>query len=229
MQLAPSTLAQWAGAIATSAAVVVALFKEEISRVFRRPKLVVRIQPIAPDCVKTPIHVTAGGNLQWAGEAYFLRLWIENSGALRAEKVQVFLADVKRLQSDGSFGTVPGFLPMNLRWSHTDFFKPEVYADGISPKMGKHCDLACISDPHNPTLPPLPDSPQGKTTVDLWLEVFPATQSHRLPTGTYVLEVRVAAANSWPANFRIQLNNNGEWFTNEAKMFARGVGVKQLG
>src|SRR5207249_2290708 len=51
MQLAPSTLAQWVGAIATSAAVIVALFKDELLRYFRRPTLRVRIMPEPPDCL----------------------------------------------------------------------------------------------------------------------------------------------------------------------------------
>jgi hypothetical protein len=72
-QLAPSTLAQWVGAIATTAAVVVALFKEEFMRRLRYLELTVRIQPFAPDCVKTPIAVGNAGNPRWSGDAYFLQ------------------------------------------------------------------------------------------------------------------------------------------------------------
>src|SRR5690349_18548093 len=62
-QLAPSTLAQWVGAIATTAAVIVALFKEEFMRRLRYPELTVRIQPFAPDCVKTPLQLAMLGTL----------------------------------------------------------------------------------------------------------------------------------------------------------------------
>ena len=228
MQLAPSTLAQWVGAVATSAAVIVALFKEEILRRLRRPSLVVRIQPTAPDCVKTPISVTAPGNLHWSGEAYFLRLWVENRGDQRAEKVQVFLSGVLKRRASGSFEPVKGFLPMNLRWSHTDFVKPEIYADGISPWMGKHCDLACISDPANPTSQHLPDVVEGQVILDLWVEVFPATQTHRLPPGEYQLEIRTAGSNCMPVAHRIALNLTGQWFADEGKMFSEGLGINLL-
>jgi hypothetical protein len=185
----------------------------------------VRINPEAPDCVKTPITVgVAGQPAAWTGDAFFLRLWVENSGNQRAEKVQVFLSKALREQANRTFQAVPGFLPMNLRWSHTDFQKPEIYADGISPDMGKHCDLACISDPANPTAP-LPGVPAGQVTLDLWLEAFPATQSHRLPPGIYELEIKTAGSNCKPVIHRIRVNLTGQWFANQTQMFSQGVGI----
>ena len=47
MDLAPSTLAQWAGAIATSAAVLVALFRDWLLGLFWYPTLSLRILPEA--------------------------------------------------------------------------------------------------------------------------------------------------------------------------------------
>jgi hypothetical protein len=223
--LAPSTLAQWVGAIATSSAVVVALFKDEIIRRIRKPVLVLRVLSGPPDCVKTPMTIYAKGNPCWQGDAYFLRVWIENSGKARAEKVQVFVKDVLRQAADGTFKPLDGFLPMNLRWSHTDFAEPEVYADGISPGMGKHCDFAAVSHPDNPSLVPLPNVPHGHTTADLYLEVFPATLSHRLPPGAYRIQLLVAAANSRPAAVSISLTITGEWFADERQMLSRGIGI----
>jgi hypothetical protein len=225
MQLAPSTLAQWVAAVATSLAVIIALFKEAITRRFRRPDLILRIKPADPDCIKTPVHVTSAGNVRWSGQAYFLRVWVENRGKQRAEKVQVFLASVRRRLAGGSFEPVKDFAPMNLRWSHTDFVEPEIYADGISPGMGKHCDLGCISEPSNPTLQRLPDMVEGQVTLDLWLEVFPANQGHRLPPGEYRLEIKTAGSNCMPAIHRISLNLTGRWFADERKMFSDGVGI----
>jgi hypothetical protein len=39
---------------------------------------------------------------------------------------------------------------MNLRWSHTDFVEPEIYADGISPGMGKHATWAVSQTQRTP-------------------------------------------------------------------------------
>jgi hypothetical protein len=222
--LAPSTLAQWVGGIATSAAVFVALFREVFIRCIWHPRFALRI-----DRAKSPIEVTAPGNLRWSGDAYFLRLWVENTGNQRAEDVQVFVSDVLMQQPNKSFTPVPGFLPMNLRWSHSDFAKPEIYADGISAEMGKHCDLAAISDPSNPTLAPLPGLPKGQVSLDLALEVFPFTQSHRLVPGTYELHLKVAAGNRKPVLHRVKVTFSGQWFTKETNMFSsRGVDVELL-
>jgi hypothetical protein len=226
MQLAPSTLAQWIGAVATSLAVVVALFKDAIVGCLLRPKLTIRIKPTYPDCVKMPVSFSRVGSPQWTGEAYWLRLWVENTGHRRAEKVQVFLSSVRRKQrAGGSFEPVERFIPMNLRWSNTDFFKPEIYADGISPKMGKYCDLACISDPTNPMLQPLPDVVAGQATLDLWVEVFPSDQGNRLSPNEYELEIKTAGSNCPPMTHHISLNLKGQWFADEKKMFSDGVGV----
>jgi hypothetical protein len=228
MDLAPSTLAQWAGAMATSAAVLVALFRDWLLGLFWYPNLSLRILPEPPDYVKTPIQVGNTSGILWTGDAYFLRLWIENTGNRRAEKVQVFVSKVLREQADRSFKPVPGFLPMNLRWSNTDFNNPEIYADGISPQMGKHCDLASISDPKNPTLISIPSVPAGQVTLDLWLEVFPATLSHGLSPGTYKIELTTAGSNCEPEVHRIMVNVTGRWFDDERTMFSQGVGVKRL-
>src|SRR5262249_36315563 len=88
-----------------------------------------------------PIHLSA--------DCYFLRLWIQNDGNVRAEKVQVFVSELHRETANGTFVKMESFIPMNLRWSfgnetptHT-----EVFADGISPGMGVHCNLAYVLDP----------------------------------------------------------------------------------
>ncbi len=145
MPLAPSSAAQWAAAAATTVAVLVALFKDEFWRRVRRPVLTLRILSESPDCIITPMRRIADGEV--VGRALWLRLWIENTGGLRAEKVQVYLSEVCRRQANLTYAPIDGFTPMNLRWSNTDFGRPEIYADGISPKMGKHCDLGRILGP----------------------------------------------------------------------------------
>jgi hypothetical protein len=62
--------------------------------------------------------------------------------------VQVFVAEIHLLRA-GAFIPVESFIPMNLRWdfgSETST-RAEVFADGISPEMGIHCNLARIIEP----------------------------------------------------------------------------------
>ena len=86
---------------------------------------------------------------------------------------------------------------MNLRWTHSRTNLPEIFAD-INPSMGRHCDLGSVSDPGNPTMPPLRGLDTGQVSLNLALEVFPNTQSHRLLPGCYQLEMRIVAANARP-------------------------------
>jgi hypothetical protein len=169
IQLAPSTLAQWVGAIATSSAVIVALFKDEVFRYFRRPKLGIRIMPGPPDCLFSPMTVSVEGALVWSGSSYWLRLWIQNAGMFRAEQVQVFASTLLKRDANREFKPVGDFIPMNLRWSNArDWRNPEIFAPGISRNMGKHCDLCSISDPANPT-----DELKGYKAM----RCYPATRS----------------------------------------------------
>jgi hypothetical protein len=101
--------AQWAGAGLTALAIAVALFKESIIRMLRHPKLKARLEARHPDCVKTP----TSHNEEWHGFRYFLRLWIENVGNVRAEEVEVFLSRAW-VEQKGAFKELPEFTPMNL-------------------------------------------------------------------------------------------------------------------
>lgn len=225
MQLAPSTLAQWVGAIATSLAVIIALFKDEMLRYLRRPKLTVRITPEPPDCLLSPITVSQGDHVIWSGNCYWLRLWVQNPGSARAEQVQAFASKLFRRGANGEFAPVADFVPMNLRWSNSrDWKNPEIFAPGISRGMGKHCDLCSISDPANPTdhLEPY----KGQCVASLHLEVYPSANRHRLPPGDYVLEVIVGAANAEPVTTHVGLNLTGKWSPDEEVMFRDNVGVK---
>jgi|ERR1017187_7564610 hypothetical protein len=226
------TLAQWAGATATLIAVVVALFKEDFTRRWRSPKLSVVIRLRAPDCIKTPFFVVYKAadqaTVQQETECYYFRLWIENNGNQRAERVQVYAVRLLKKHADGVFRGVESFLPMNLRWAHAlDPSKPEIFGD-INPKMGKHCDLGRIVNPKAP-IDRLPGVPEDKTILHLDTEVEPATGSHLLPPDSYQLHLRIAAANVAPVEKRLELSIQGNWYSDQAKMFADGIGIRELG
>src|ERR1700733_7736156 len=81
--------AQWAGALLTLAAVLVALFKEDFIRCRRHPKLIASIEAKPPYCIRLPAEYKPK---PWNGWRYWLRVWVENKGNVRAEKVEVFLS-----------------------------------------------------------------------------------------------------------------------------------------
>lgn len=229
-----SDAAVWTGSIATLLAIVVALFKEQLVRIWRRPKLEARVRLSAPDCHKTEmtlINKETGALIERA-DCYYFRLWVENTGNQRAEKVQVFLSKLFRRHADGSFVEDKSFLPMNLRWSHSQLspLGREIFAEGISPKMGKHCDLGHIIDPSKRVAfgINLSNIAAGKTILELDLEVAPNTLTHLLSPAVYRLEMKLAAANLEPETKTIEINHTGDWYSEETKMFSDGFGMKEI-
>lgn len=226
------TVGQWVGAIGTSCAVIVALFKDEVTKRWRRPKLFVTAELRPPHCHMTtlgPYQVQRTALTTVVTACYYLRLWIENNGRSRADRVQVFVARVQRKIADGTFSDVSSFLPMNLRWSHgLPDGGVEIYADGISPKMGKHCDLARIIDPVNRKDfgEDIPGLSAESTVLALELEVRPNTGAHLLRPGQYRIEIHLAAANCVPSINTIEMTVTGKWSKDEGWMFREGIGMR---
>lgn len=228
------TLAQWAGATATFLAVLVALFKDEMLRWWRKPKLTVSVALAPPDCHKTSLYYdVSNSRVVGSADCYYLRVWVANVGKTRAERVQVFASKLFRRRADASFKEVEAFLPMNLRWAHGHRASggPEIFAEGISPGMGKHCDLGHVVDPklEKEVGEDLPGIAADHAILALDLEVPPASLSHLIPPGVYRLELRVAAANSAPQPKAIELTITGKWFEDQAQMFSDGLGLKAIG
>ncbi len=229
-----SDAAVWTGSVATVIAVIVALIKEDIVKLWRRPKLQARVKLSAPDCHKTEmtLYDKNTGRVIDQSDCYYLRLWIENTGNRRAEKVQVFVARLFRRHADGAFVEDSNFLPMNLRWSHSQPspLGPEIFAEGISPEMGRHCDLGHILDPCKRMIIGinLPDVDAEKTIFEFDLEVSPNTLSHLAPPGFYRIEIKLAAANMEPITKTIELNHTGDWYEDESRMFSDGIGMREI-
>lgn len=221
------TLAQWLAAVGTIGAVLVALFKDPFDRWRRKPELGLCFRPYPPDCQKGVVVMPNGDR----GDCYYPRLLVKNSGRTRAEHVQVFAEKLMRRGSDQSFKDVEGFLPMNLRWTHDQGppGRPEIFAHGISPEMGKHCELGHVLDPplrvriDGPENSPI--SKPDTTILCLALEVITSTTTHLIFPGEYRLQLRVAAANAKPITSMVEITNTGDWFTEENKMFTDGLRI----
>ena len=155
--------------------------------------------------------------------AYYLRLWIKNTGRSTATRVQVFAEELYRRGIDKKYVKEAHFLPMNLRWTHTG----EVSSAGIGPKMGQHCELGVIFEPHaeDQTIIRPPRLPSGKTFLQLETQVKPFTGSSSLEPGTYRLHLRVAADNAKPQPFKVTISISGDWYDDEVTMLSKGIEV----
>jgi hypothetical protein len=91
MTFAQSSAAQWVGAIATTAAVCLALFKEVIIRFLYPPKL--KLTLAKPKGEKSLVTVLSNGQESGADPARYYHLNVSNSRrrASSAQDVQVYL------------------------------------------------------------------------------------------------------------------------------------------
>jgi hypothetical protein len=214
----------------TLLAVLVALFKDSYLRWRNHPLLRASIASRPPDCAEneaTAFNARSGEVLAHA-RCYYLRVWVENIGRGRADKVQVYAAALFKLDPDSQqFRGVEGFLPMNLLWAHSQPGHPTVFAEGISPGMGQHCDLGHIVSPEQsePFGATRQNAVLGETTLALDLEAPPATRNHLLAPGTYRLELRIAGANAARITRIVRIHLSGRWYDDAQQMFAEGITV----
>ena len=122
------------------------------------------------------------------------------------------------------------FIPMNLRWgfgSETPIHA-EVFADGISPGMGVHCNLAQVLDPskRNDVGDDHPDTKPEQTVMRLTTEMNPTNRCNVLVPGTYQLKLLVAGSNCRPKAYTAQITLDGRWFEEREKMLQDWVIMK---
>ena len=161
--MAPSSAAQWFGAVATSLAVIVALFKDPIREWWRKPRLIATCENSPPWTARTPLFVNdpRTGNPLWTGDSYWVRVKVENKGRSRAEKIEVSAAKLYyRPSVDGNYSEDSRqHFPLNLKWSHIG----APIRDGISPGMSALCDIIALCDPANPHWPKPANTPSNTT------------------------------------------------------------------
>jgi len=222
-------------AVVTFLAVQVALFRGEFTSIWRKPKVEARIKLSDPDCHLTrlmKIDANAGQILVKA-PCYYIRLWIENKGNVRAEDVQVFVKKLAREEAGGKYREDRDFLPMNLRWSHAPPGNPLIFAS-INPGMGRHSDFGHIVDPAYdadflPSKEFFANKPdEGQTIISLDLEFEPATYSHLIPPGTYRVTLMIGGANFKPETKQLEVVHKGDWYPDEERMFRDGLGITVL-
>src|SRR6266536_4664681 len=210
-------LVKWIGdhlaPIATFTAALVALFKEDFVKRWRRPKLTLRLLLGPPDCsairsVVSWLDPSGQAAQKWEGNIFYFRFWVENAGSWPAERVEVNLRSISNRLGDGRLGEVREFIPMDLRWAHSPANGPAIF-ETLNPHMGKHCDLGSVSPASNGSEKPLAGMRDGESTFNLATQVFPNNNCHRLKAGKYRLEILVAAQNARPKRFLVDIDWNG--------------------
>ena len=216
--MAPSSAAQWFGGVATSLAVIVALFKDFIWQWWRKPELTATCENSPPWTVRTPLFSNdpRTGNLLWTGDSYWVRVKVYNKGRSRAKKVQVSLSKLYyRPNVDENFSEVmTHHFPLNLKWSHIRV----PIMNGISPEMPALCDIIALSDPANPYWSKPANTPPSTTVGSLQLEVDLPPEFHSLRPGSWKLILRICAANAKPIDKTLLFSHTGEWRQNDGDM-----------
>ena len=229
----PLVTGTWAMVVVTFLAVLVALFREEIVRLWRHPRLSLRLELGDPDCHKTTMHlVDASGTAMASAESYYFRLWVENVGNRHADKVQILVRSIARLLGDGTYRPLSQFVPMNLAWSNSPRIngKRDAFFDGLSPKIGRHCDLGHILDPRGalPNQWKRAGGVEGETVFEFDFDSIPSTRSDLLAPGTYRIELTIAGANVRPIQRILELNHTGRWSKDQNRMFSNDIGLRIL-
>jgi hypothetical protein len=179
------------GAIATAAAVIVAVGWEPIRRWWNSPKLKVTWRIRDSEILRTD---------DFGATAMNVRLFVENTGRSAAQRVELTLADVYRRLPDSSLQLVAGFLPTALIWTHTSAGRWEY----LAPKSSRLCNLGSLHEA--PRLgPPINRSPH--LYFDLDTEVRPVSKFNILPPGAYVISIIATAINCVKADkFEVGVN-----------------------
>ena len=215
----------WIVAGGTLVLAAVAIFQETIRGWFYRPTFSVTTSTEPPHCVSVPVANALGP----LGDLIYLRVWIENTGNAEARNVEVYASELRRLRAVGSWERVEAFPIMNLRWANAG---GTMYWPIIVPGMGKHCDVAHITDPARRAAL-REDSPKlslgaDKASMAFDLIAAPNHKGHIVGPGQYQLDILVAAENAMPVMKTLQISLDGKWDPDEATMLRDHVGIRVI-
>lgn len=96
--------------------------------------------------------------------------------------------------------------------------------------MCKFCDLGHVLHPNDQDKVDhrLPSVPSGKCVLAFDLQSEPKMKGHLAEPGTYHLTLLLAAENSRPREYVLELVLSGDWYDSEEEMFRNGFGMRVL-
>lgn len=219
------TVADWVVAATTIVLAAVAVFQDWIRSIVFAPRLRVLLRTEPPDCVWVPFATPQGG---FISDTIHVRLYVENIGHSAATDVEVYAKELRRLDAAGRWQRVETFPPMNLTWADVG----GIHIASMAPQTGRHCDFGHIMDPVqrdrlnilneiNPSLRLF----ASQTSFKFALAAQPNHKGHIVPSGTYHLDVVVAARNARTVPATLSIMIDGRWFNTEQQMLATGIHV----
>lgn len=206
----------------------VALFGDSVRNWIWRPNLTVSYVPGLDYCEYGTVMGIANGRLIMSANCHYFRLLISNTGPRRAEKVEVFLTNLRRQQPDGSWPIVRRY-SMNLKWTHVG----TAILDGISAHMERFCDIGHSLCPQDRATFPIPSEQLSTVTADtailsLDVEVQANRPVHLLEPGKYELGLLICAANHRPIRKLLEIDITGMWSDSVERMVSDGIRIRLI-
>ena len=209
LQLAVETrTVEWVGALATVAAVVLALalaLGQAVSARRRRPQLSLAFDP------GSELDFIRGVGLGSGGESHWLRLRVRNKrGKRSADDVEVLLVSV----AGGPAHSIVHATPLDvtpLRWSTTtDRDCRPLTRLTVPPGLERHVDLLALREPDE-MFSPKPGQTSAIAVLQVWPE--PADRRHWLGgKDCYVITLAVAARDADARFYELRLDWDGLWW-----------------
>jgi hypothetical protein len=189
---------------------LVALFKEDIVRKWRQPDLRLTLKLDEPDCGHGQMVLTTvqdeAKQPDISAPCYIFRMQVKNHGIDRADHVQVYVTEISRKDASGVFQDIPGFLPLNLQWTHSTSSGPDAFADVINPGMMRYLDFGHIIDPSmNEVFKHIrPDIRPSETVFTFFSSMTLQSNVHLIKRGDYKMKLLASASNGSPKSVSVE-------------------------
>ncbi len=207
----PIWLGVWAmsfGAIATFLAVIAAIWGENIRRLWRAPKLALTLDPY-PDHFQRIYHP---GQRDIA--SYYIRVSVQNTGVMQAEKVELRAIGLDVRDGKGIFRRDRAFMAMNMKTTHYVATVMSVVHQGIPKSFDLlQCTNGILQRQHRKEL-----------LIEFATEVPPGeVEGHVYPSrksaGFYRLRLAVAGDSTAPMFQEVLIEWSWKWSNDDVAFF----------
>jgi hypothetical protein len=198
------------------------IFRENIVRIFFKPKLDVTFQLSQPDSHKTVVTYKEDN---YTHETYFLRMRIENNGNYQLDDVEAMVVERANMGTNGKYEKDNEFLPLNLLWSNTG----EITKRKIQPKLFKYLDVGRVSEANKDRMINVFSfTKDSKVALVLYVEMMTNKGTYVFVPGEYKIKIIFAANNLMPVTKTYRLFIADKWAEDEDEMFKNNIIIKEI-